>query len=83
MKAIIELPGVRKETIKLWIQDDKILHVKAVRKMDTQEENIEKIVPLPALSADKKPRAKYQDGVLSVTLQKSPTAKKEVPISVD
>ena len=73
----IDLPGVKKNNVKVSIQDNKILHINAKR-----EAAFERLVYLPVRASDKGPEAQLQDGVLTVTILKDPNAKKEVAVPI-
>jgi HSP20 family molecular chaperone IbpA len=80
MTVNIELPGLKKDSIKVAIQDQKRLRVTGSRKMDNGE--IDRWIDLPALGNEKGQKAKYEDGVLTITISKAPETKKEVYIPV-
>lgn len=80
MTVSVELPGLRRESIKVSVVDDLILKISAAHKSSSSL--VEKRVRLPAPAEGKDARAAYEDGVLTVTLLKAPTAKKEVLVPV-
>ena len=82
MKLTLEIPGVKKDSIKVTIEDDTMLHVKGIRKVEDNEIVIDKSIQLPAKANDKNPRAKYEDGILTVIVKKAETPKKEVAVPV-
>lgn len=77
-----DLPGFNKEEIHIEV-DDYSLTVKATRSSDTEEQgekyfkrerqfgSIERTIPLPAEVMTETSTAKYEDGVLSITLVKT------------
>jgi HSP20 family protein len=89
-----DLPGMRREEIELSIQEDHLI-LKGEKKKDSEvkEENYYKAerffgsfvrtIPLPSAVDSGKADAKYQDGVLTVTLPKKEEAKpKQIAIDV-
>lgn len=89
-----DLPGLKKEEIELSVQEDHLV-LKGEKKKDSEvkEENFYKAerfygsfvrtVPLPAPVDSGKADAKYQDGVLTVTLPKKEEARpKQIAINV-
>jgi HSP20 family protein len=89
-----DLPGLKKEEIELSVQEDHLV-LKGEKKKDSEvkEENYYKserfygsfvrTVPLPSPVDSGKADAKYQDGVLTVTLPKKEEAKpKQIAINV-
>lgn len=84
--ARVELPGLKKEEIELWLEDG-ALHVAGERKFEQKDDQaathrlerfygrFHRTVALPkAVDADKI-KASYEDGVLTVTLPKTEEAK--------
>lgn len=79
----LDLPGVRKDTFRIKIENNKVLHIQGERKDAAPlQRSFERRVELPALAQDKGTEAKYEDGVLTVTILKAPDAKKEVVVHV-
>jgi len=81
-----ELPGVRKEDIKVSATDEEIsLSGKVERKKEKKEENYyyseraynawQRTIPLPVRVQSDKAKAKYEDGLLEITLPKAEEAK--------
>ena len=83
IRITFEIPGVKKESLKVTVENDRMLHVKGIRKVENRDISINKSIELPA-SADtaKKPQASYEDGVLTVIVRKIQTPKKEIEIPV-
>ncbi len=95
----MDLPGVNKDKIKLKIENNKMLHVQGERDEEKQETQttpdtryqrterqhgvFERVIELPALASDSGTEAKYENGVLTVTIPKAKEAKKEVAVSVE
>jgi len=90
-----EMPGVRKEDIKVSVTDEEIsLSGKVERKKEEKEENYyyseraynawRRIIPLPVRIQSDKAKAKYENGLLEITLPKAEEAKaKRKELKVD
>jgi HSP20 family protein len=89
-----ELPGMRKEEIKISLDGDH-LHLSGERKREKEEKEktyhriersygrFERVIPLPTEVEKEKVKAVYTDGVLQITLPKSENVKpKEIAIDV-
>ncbi len=95
----IDLPGVRKKDIKVSIRDGRYLDIEGEREPEedsgfarTTAKNVrlerprgrfKREIELPSYVEDKRPKAKYQDGVLTVRLKKSEAVRNAVSVSVD
>jgi HSP20 family protein len=93
----MDLPGMQKNKITVKIEDFKLLRVKGERdgekistkdsadgkfsRVERQHGAFERLIELPALVDDKKPQAKYENGVLTITLTKL-QPKKEVTVPI-
>lgn len=93
-----DLPGLRKEAIKVSIQDNKLLHIEGEReeekeirgennsshyyRFERQQGSFERLIELPALVKDSGTEARYENGVLTVKIPKAETPKKEVSVSI-
>lgn len=81
MVATLELPGVKKDTLKVRIEDGRWLRVSGKRREDLSGAPVERLVELPEPAGEGDPEAEYEDGVLSVTIPKARTAKNvSVPV---
>lgn len=80
MTVQLELPGLKKESISVRIEDGQFLRVNADEKGIIGAKHIEKIIQLPTLADENGSEAKYEDGILTVRVLKA--AKKEIPIPV-
>lgn len=69
MIVTTELPGLRRETIRVTIVDNKVLRILGQKKMDG--EKVERLIELPAIAKDQGPKTKYEDGILTVWIQKA------------
>jgi HSP20 family protein len=90
-----ELPGLKKEDIKISITDD-TLTVSGERKMQKEEKGktyhriemnygkFERTIRFPSEVLPDKAKASYKDGILSITIPKSEKAKaKELEIQIE
>ncbi|WP_017754451.1 Hsp20/alpha crystallin family protein [Calidifontibacillus oryziterrae] len=90
-----DLPGFKKEDIELEL-DDYSLTIKASRSSEREEKGekyykqerqygkVERTIPLPAEVISDSSKAKYKDGVLTVTLEKrNPSLPSRQRISID
>lgn len=82
MVVMLELPGLRKSSIRASLVDSRILRVSGQRKIDIEPRDIERVIELPATADEKGPHASYEDGILTVRVKKADTVKKEVDIPV-
>ncbi len=80
-----EMPGARKEDIKISVTDEEVtLSGKVERKKEEKEENYyyfervydewQRTIPLPVRIKSDKAKAKYENGLLEVTLPKAEEA---------
>ena len=80
------MPGVKKEDIKISVTEDEIsISGKVEKEREEKEEDYyyaeraysswERIIPLPVKIKSDKAKAKYENGVLEVTLPKAEEAK--------
>jgi HSP20 family protein len=90
-----EIPGLKKEDIKVTINDDNILQIRGEKKYEDKKENesyvrmersfgeFTRSFMLPDNVKDDKIKAKFDNGVLNITLEKTePSKPKEVEISI-
>ena len=94
----VDLPGVDKDAIKVSLADDNTLRISGERqelkgsqgqqngayyyKAERQQGSFERQIKLPAPAQNTGMQAKYENGVLAVTVLKALDAKKETPIPV-
>jgi len=90
-----EMPGVKKKDIKISVSEDDIsISGKMERKREEKEEDYycceraysawQRTVPLPVKVKSEEAKAKYQDGILEITLPKAEEARaKRKEIKVD
>jgi HSP20 family protein len=90
-----EMPGMKKEDVKISIQDN-VLTLKGEKKQEKEEKDanyhriersygsFSRSFTLPTSVKADKVKASYKDGVLNITLPKTEEAKpKEIPVSVE
>ena len=80
MTVTVDMPGIRRDTLKIAVQDGKNLTVSANRKTETETKKVEKSFDLPSAVDAKGAKAVYEDGVLTMKLAK--ISSKEVLIQV-
>ena len=94
----MDLPGLAKDQIKIKLEGDQILKVSGSRESDKEEQKttqnfqysrverqhgaFERSIKLPAAAQDSGTQAKYDNGVLTITIPKAKEAKKEVTVPV-
>jgi len=80
IKVVVDMPGVEKEDIKLYISEDgKTLTIDAKGK----DRKYHKEIRLPAAVDLNKAKATYKNGVLSVELEKTEKRKKGFEIKIE
>ncbi len=85
IRYVFEKPGLKKGSIRVSIEDDKTLHIQAFKKSieaGQPDEAVDEKYELPAVAGDPRPQAKYEDGILTVTIQKPQFPKKTVSVPV-
>jgi HSP20 family molecular chaperone IbpA len=80
MQFMIDLPGYKKDTIKLSFQGTGKLTINAMRKLDYMTRSYERTLDLPTPGDQKTTTATYEDGVLTVKVPK--VAAKDVVIPI-
>ncbi|MEI8345511.1 MAG: Hsp20/alpha crystallin family protein, partial [Candidatus Omnitrophota bacterium] len=80
MNVSIDLPGLKKDSIKVSIQDVKVLKISGTRKIGQETVPVEQTVQLPAPAEEKGTEARYEDGVLTVKIHKATQKEISVPI---
>ena len=94
----VDLPGLKKNEVKVSIVDHKVLKIQGERevskekikessgvrfyKSERQYGEFEKLIELPSTVQDKGTEAKYEDGVLTVKVLKEASSQQEVTIQV-
>ncbi|ROL58096.1 Hsp20/alpha crystallin family protein [Bacteroidetes/Chlorobi group bacterium ChocPot_Mid] len=91
-----EIPGISKENIKVTINDDNILQIRGEKKHEEKKENesyirMERVFGeftrsfvLPDNVKEDKIKAKFENGVLNITLEKvEPSKPKEIEVSIN
>ena len=78
-----DLPGLKKETVKATIENNKILHIRGEQDSASQKGPFDRVIELPAAAKDTGIEAKYENGVLTMKIPKAPAeAKKEVSVKL-
>jgi HSP20 family protein len=90
-----EMPGMKKEEVKISIQDN-VLTLKGEKKQEKEEKDanyhriersygsFSRSFTLPTAVKADKVKASYKDGMLNITLPKTEEAKpKEIPVSIE
>ncbi len=88
IKAVIDMPGVNKEDIKINVKDDgleikaekkeeKKLDKKGIYREERRYTGYYRFIPLPANAIPEKTEAEYKNGVLELTIPKKEEEKKE------
>jgi len=80
MLLTLDLPGYKKDSIKLSFQDGKKLLVSAQRKLESTTRSYERAFDLPVPGDYKGTTAIYEDGVLTVKIPKVATKEVMIPI---
>ena len=91
-----EIPGIKKEDLKVTINEDNILQIRGEKKLEEKQENESYIrmersfgefvrsFMLPEKVKDDKINAKFVDGVLEISLEKvEPSKPKEIKVSIN
>ncbi|ABP51210.1 MAG: Hsp20/alpha crystallin family protein [Pyrobaculum arsenaticum] len=80
IKVVVDMPGVEKEDIKLYVSEDgRTLTIDAKGK----DRKYHKEIRLPAAVDPSKAKASYKNGVLSVELEKTEKKKRGFEIKID
>ena len=76
----MDLPGIKKDSIKVLIKDSKKLTVSAQKKDDTTLKTIQKTVELSSPVEPDGTKASYEDGVLSLKIRKIVSKEVSIPV---
>ncbi len=82
MVVTAEMPGLNKRSIRVNLQEGRNLKITADKKTKQGKEAVEKIIALPVEGLERGTKAKYEDGVLTITVPKAIETKREVSIPV-
>lgn len=78
-----DLPGLKKESVKATIENNKILHIRGMQDSASQQGPLDRAIELPSAAQDSGVEAKYDSGVLTVKIPKAPVqAAKEISVKV-
>ena len=94
----MDLPGLSKDKIKIKLEDNQVLKVSGSRETETEEQKnpqdarytqverhqgaFERAIKLPAPAKESGTQAKYENGVLTITIPKAQEVKKEVTVAI-
>lgn len=85
IKYMFEKPGLRKGSIRVTIEDDRILHIQAFKRSlqnGQPDELVDEKYELPMIVSDRRPQARYEDGILTIKIQKPLYPRKTVDVPV-
>ena|GEM_PF-311723 len=98
MVVKMDLPGLQKDKIKINIENNQILKISGNRELEKEEEKstvdasyyklerqhgaFERSIKLPVAAQDSGTQARYDNGVLTVTIPKAKESKKNVAVPV-
>ena len=82
MVVTAEMPGLDKRSIHVSFQDGRNLKITADKKTKQGTQAVEKVIELPAEGLEHGTKAKYEAGVLTITIPKVLETKREVSIPV-
>ncbi len=74
----LDVPGLKKDSIQVSLREQKILSVHGERKNGGAL--VERTIQLPVPVETKNPKARYEDGVLGVTLRKAQAEEVSIPV---
>ena len=80
LTVTVDLPGIKKDTLKIAVQDGKRLTLSADRKTQTEAKKVQKTIELPSVVDAKGAQAGYEDGVLTLKLVKISTQEVVIPV---
>jgi len=86
VRVTAELPGMEEKDVDVFVDDD-VLTIRGERKAETEDKErrfseryygrFERVIPLPFQVEDDKANASFTNGVLTITLPKSPKAQEK------
>ena len=82
MTVRVDLPGVKKEEIKVRIENNKVLRIFGQRDSARQRGRFQRRIELPSEARDSGIEAKYENGVLTVTIPKTASKKSEIVVPI-
>jgi HSP20 family molecular chaperone IbpA len=80
MTVSVDMPGVRRDSIEIAIQNGKKLIISAKKKIDEEIKTIEKSIELPSAAKPKSTKVTYEDGVLTLKIEKISSAEVLIPV---
>ena len=79
----VDLPGLKKDSIKVNIENNKTLNIQGEMDSATQKGPFQRSIDLPTNVKDEGTQAHYDNGVLSIKVLKAlPSTKKEIAVNV-
>jgi HSP20 family molecular chaperone IbpA len=81
LKVYLELPGLLRNTIKVNLENGQTLRVTAQKRVADEAVNVDQKVNLPVPALEKGSKAKYQDGILEITLPKGIPQQAGIPVN--
>ncbi len=93
-RIIVDLPGMRKEDIEVYVEEDKVV-IKAERKAEDERKGenyfvrersyaqFYRVVPLPEPVVPEQAKAKYNNGVLEIVVPKAGKAEKGHRVQIE
>ncbi len=80
IELMVDLPGYKRDSIKINLQDGNKLLVTAKRQIETFTRSYERTFELPAPADDRSTRASFVDGVLTIKIPKLATKQVTIPV---
>ena len=80
MTVAVDLPGIKKESIKITIQDNKKLTISAEKKAEIEPKTVNKVIELPSAAEPDGAKATYEDGVLTLKIKKITSKEVTIPV---
>ncbi len=80
IELMVDLPGYKRDSIKINLQDGNKLLISAKRQIETYTRSYERTFELPVPADDRGTRASFVDGVLTVKIPKLATKQINIPV---
>ncbi len=80
IELTVDLPGYKRDSIKINLQDGNKLLISAKRQIETYARSYERTFELPVPADDRGTRASFVDGVLTVKIPKLATKQINIPV---
>ncbi len=82
MTVKVDLPGVKKEEIRVRIENNKVLRIFGQRDSARQRGRFQRRIELPSEARDSGIEANYENGVLTVRIPKAAAKKSEIVVPI-